>query len=214
MANKINYQLMLEDEIEKVKSDGKKPSLLLHACCAPCSTYVLEYLRNIFDITLFYYNPNISPEDEYSKRSEELIYLSAEIDRENPVKYIIADYEPEKFFEIAKGLEHEKEGGRRCELCYRLRLGETAKQAQKLNFDYFTTTLSISPHKDAEKLNAIGKELSYAAGCRYLYSDFKKKNGYLRSCELSKRFGLYRQDYCGCVFSKREALEREKNLNR
>lgn len=214
MANKINYQLMLENEIEKVKSDGKKPSLLLHACCAPCSTYVLEYLRNIFDITLFYYNPNISPEEEYSKRSEELIYLSAEIDRENPVKYIIADYEPEKFFEIAKGLEHEKEGGRRCELCYRLRLSGTAKQAQKLNFDYFTTTLSISPHKDAEKLNAIGKELSYAAGCRYLYSDFKKKNGYLRSCELSKRFGLYRQDYCGCVFSKREASEREKNLNR
>ena len=168
MANKINYQLMLENEIEKVKSDGKKPSLLLHACCAPCSTYVLEYLSNIFDITLFYYNPNISPKEEYSKRSEELIYLSAEIDRENPVKYIIADYEPEKFFDIAKGLEHEKEGGRRCELCYRLRLSETAKQAQKQNFDYFTTTLSISPHKDAEKLNAIGKELSAAMGCRYL----------------------------------------------
>ena len=175
MANKINYQLMLENEIEKVKSDGKKPSLLLHACCAPCSTYVLEYLRNIFDITLFYYNPNISPEEEYSKRSEELIYLSAEIDRENPVKYIIADYEPEKFFEIAKGLEHEKEGGRRCELCYRLRLSGYLKAGAKTEFRLFHNHTLNKSAQGCRKVERHRKRVILRCGLQISLFRFQKE---------------------------------------
>ncbi len=203
MEQKINYQLMLENEINSIKSRDSRPSLLLHACCAPCSSYVLEYLNSIFNITLLYYNPNISPKEEYDLRADEIKRISGNF--QNEIKYIICDYSPESFFIIAKGLEKEPEGGERCEKCYKLRLEEAAKIAQKDGYDYFTTTLSISPHKNAQKLNSIGKELSENYGVSYLFSDFKKKNGYKRSCELSEEFGLYRQDYCGCIYSKIES---------
>jgi len=201
---KQNYQLMLEKEIEKIKKEGSSPSLLLHACCAPCSSFVLESLSEIFQITLLYYNPNITPKEEYDLRAEEIVKLSGKY----PSRYIICDYSPERFIEISKGLEKEPEGGARCEKCFRLRLTETAKIAKDRGFDYFTTSLSISPHKNAQLLNSIGKELAESFGIKYLFSDFKKKNGFLRSCELSEEFGLYRQDYCGCAFSKAELLER------
>ena len=201
---KQNYQLMLEKEIEKIKKDGSSPSLLLHACCAPCSSFVLESLSEVFKITLLYYNPNITPKEEYDLRAEEIVRLSGKY----PSQYIICDYSPERFIEISKGLEKEPEGGERCEKCFRLRLSEAAKIAKERGFDYFTTSLSISPHKNAQLLNSIGKELSENFGIKYLFSDFKKKNGFLRSCELSEKFGLYRQDYCGCAFSKAELIER------
>ncbi len=203
---KKNYSLMTEEVIQKITADGKRPSLLLHACCAPCSSYVLEYLSRYFDITLYYYNPNISPEKEFVYRLDELRRL---VDESNTdAKIVAGEYEPEKFFEIAKGRESEPEGGERCFLCYRLRLYKSGNFALKNNFDYFTTTLSISPYKNAEKLNEIGQEISQQLGVAYLYSDFKKKNGYKRSIELSKQYGLYRQDYCGCIYSKLEAKQR------
>ncbi len=209
MIEKINYQLMLEKELEKIKQNKTKPSLLLHACCAPCSSYVLEYLCSFFDITLLYYNPNISPQSEYDLRAEEIIKISSKF--ESKIKYIISAYSPQDFLNIAKGLEHEPEGGIRCEKCYKLRLEQTVKIAKEKGFDYFTTTLSISPHKNAQKLNTIGKTLSEKYNIPYLFSDFKKKNGYKRSCQLSEIFGIYRQDYCGCVYSKAEAQNRKSN---
>ncbi len=196
---KINYQKTLERTIESVK--GSAPELLLHACCAPCSSYCLEYLSGYFDITLFYFNPNITDPDEYSRRVNEVKRLIAEMNLKS-VKFIEGDRSPDRFFEFSKGFENEKEGGKRCELCYRLRLTETAKLAKVRNFDYFTTTLTISPYKNADKLNEIGKKLSEQYGIKYLYSDFKKNNGYKRSIELSKKYDLYRQNYCGCVYSK------------
>ena len=202
-----NYSKFTENLIEKIKDDGKRPSLLLHVCCAPCSSYVLEYLREYFNITLYYYNPNISPKSEYIYRLDELKRLVRET--ETDAEIINAEYEPEKFFGVSKGFEEEAEGGQRCEKCYRLRLEKSAEYAKTHNFDFFTTTLSISPYKNADKLNSIGKELSESLGVKYLFSDFKKKNGYKRSIELSKEDGLYRQDYCGCVFSKAQA---EKNV--
>ncbi len=194
----MNYSIELE---KIIKSNGdKKPSLLLHACCAPCSSYVLEYLNSHFNITLFFYNPNIYPKDEYQKRLNELKRLVLEMELD--IKIIEADYEPNEFFEISKGLEKLPERGERCKRCYRLRIEKAAAQAQKGGYDYFCTTLSISPHKNAEWINEIGNELSYTYGIKFLPSDFKKKNGYIRSIELSRKYNLYRQNFCGCVFSK------------
>lgn len=205
---KQNYQLMLDKTLNNTKKEGIRPTLLLHACCAPCSSYVLEYLNGYFDITVFFYNPNITEEAEYHKRAEELIRLIHELPHQDEIKFIDGGYAPEKFIEISKGLENAPEGGERCFKCYRLRLEESARIAKENGFDYFTTTLSISPHKNAQALNDIGKELSDAYGVGYLFSDFKKRNGYKRSCELSEIYNLYRQDYCGCIYSKKE---REKN---
>ena len=206
---KTNYQIILNKELEKIEKSAKTPSLLLHACCAPCSSYVLEYLSGIFDITLFYYNPNISPETEFKKRLAELKRLIGEMPLERPVKVIEGEYDNSKFCEIARGLETLPEGGERCFKCYELRLRRAAREAQSGGFDYFTTTLSISPHKNAQKQNEIGAKLSNEFGVPYLFSDFKKRNGYKRSCELSAVYGLYRQNYCGCVYSKAEAARRE-----
>lgn len=198
----MNYQLTLDKTIEAVTQKGAKPKLLLQACCAPCSSYVLEYLCSYFDITLLFYNPNISPKSEYFFRAEELKRLVNEMPIKVKPEIIVCDYDNAPFLKMSKGLENLPEGGERCFLCYRLRLEETAKYAKEKNFDYFCTTLSISPHKNAEKLNEIGGELSEKYGVKYLYSDFKKKNGYKRSIELSKEYNLYRQNYCGCIYSK------------
>ena len=202
-AQKQNYSLLLEKTIEKIKSSGTKPSLLLHACCAPCSSYVLEYLAEYFDITLFFFNPNISPKSEYEFRENELSRLIGEMPLPRTVKLVAGEYRPEDFYKMAEGLETLAEGGTRCQGCYRMRLSETALYAKENGFDYFTTTLSISPYKNAEWLNSIGKALQDELGVEYLFSDFKKKNGYKRSCELSEIYNLYRQDYCGCEFSKK-----------
>lgn len=202
--NKINYQKELDKVIEVLQRQGRVPRLLLHSCCAPCSSYVLEYLSRYFEITVFYYNPNIYPPEEFGKRVEEQKRLIAQLPAEHPISFLDGPYEPERFYEMAKGLEQVPEGGARCFKCYRLRLTETAEMARAGKYDYFTTTLSISPLKNAEKLNEIGGQLAKDYGVDYLYSDFKKRNGYKRSTELSREYGLYRQDYCGCVFSKKE----------
>ncbi len=210
----INYQKVLEKTLEENQKNGKIPTLLLHSCCAPCSSYCLEYLSNYFYITVFYYNPNIYPDEEYKKRVEE----QKEFIRKFPAKYEISflegAYDKEKFYAMAKGLEEVKEGGERCFLCYELRLREAAELAKRLGMDYFSTTLSISPLKNAAKLNEIGGMLEQEYGVSYLYSDFKKKGGYQRSVALSNEYGMYRQYYCGCVFSKnqrdREIAEKER----
>ena len=201
--NKINYQKELDKVIEVLQRQGRVPRLLLHSCCAPCSSYVLEYLSRYFEITVFYYNPNIYPPEEFGKRVEEQKRLIAQLPAEHPISFLDGPYEPERFYEMARGLEQIPEGGERCFKCYRLRLSETAEMARAGKYDYFTTTLSISPLKNAEKLNEIGGQLAKDYGVDYLYSDFKKRNGYKRSTELSREYGLYRQDYCGCVFSMR-----------
>lgn len=200
---KQNYQLILDKTIETECSGGRRPTLLLHACCAPCSSYVLEYLSQHFDITIFFYNPNISPKEEHDFRYAELVRLVGEMGLSLRVKVIEGAYEPERFYSLSKGLEELPEGGTRCAKCYDLRLSETAKLAAEGKYDFFTTTLSISPYKNAEWLNSIGVRLGEKYGVRYLVSDFKKKNGYKRSCELSEKYGLYRQNFCGCEFSKR-----------
>lgn len=197
----MNYQKELDRVIEGIKQEGNVPSLLLHSCCAPCSSYVLEYLSDYFQITVFYYNPNIFPESEYTKRILEQQMLISDMQVRYPVSFIAGNYDKEKFYEMAKGMEHLKEGQERCLKCYELRLRESARLARSGEFDYFTTTLSISPLKNADRLNEIGMRLEKEYGVPYLQSDFKKKNGYKRSIELSKEFGLYRQDYCGCEFS-------------
>ncbi len=207
----INYQKKLEEIIAKEQKEGRVPTLLLHSCCAPCSSYVLEYLSEYFKITVLYYNPNISPVTEYEARVAEQARLIAELPTKHPVSFLAGDYRPEEFYESVKGLEHCPEGGERCTVCYELRLREAAEAAWRGGFDYFTTTLSISPLKDAKRLNSIGKRLGEEYGLSYLYSDFKKKNGYKRSTELSAQYGLYRQDYCGCVFSKEEQRMRKES---
>ena len=189
--NKRNYQKELDKIIADL--DGSVPTLFLHSCCAPCSSY-----------TVFYYNPNIYPPEEYEKRVEELQRLMENLPVKNPLHFVNGRYDPREFYQAVKGLEGIPEGGERCFACYELRMRESAKLAAVGKFDYFTTTLSISPLKNAEKINEIGKRLEEAYGVRHLPSDFKKKNGYKRSVELSAQYGLYRQDYCGCVFSKRE----------
>ena len=242
--NKINYQKELEKVLDKEKEHV--PTLLLHSCCAPCSSYVLEYLAQYFSITVFYYNPNIYPEAEYEKRVEEQQRLIREMNEQNQlahdeirrpenqqnaaegaealctddrqekkasgqnikeyheIRFLAGRFDPQEFYQAVKGLEKIPEGGERCHACFRLRLAEAAKIAKEGNYDYVTTTLTISPLKNAEALNAIGREAADACGTTWLSSDFKKKNGYRRSVELSAEYGLYRQDYCGCVFSKQE----------
>ena len=207
--NKRNYQKELDKLLEGFVRDKKVPTLFLHSCCAPCSSYCIEYLSQYFEITVFFYNPNISPEAEYKKRVEEEKRLISELPTKYPVKFLEGEYQPEKFFAMAKGLEKLPEGGERCFGCYEMRLLESIMLAEQLDFDYVTTTLTISPLKNAEKLNEIGERLCEGKKVNYLSSDFKKKNGYKRSIELSKEYDLYRQNYCGCVFSKREAEERE-----
>lgn len=197
---KRNYQRELDVFINRLEN---KPKLLLHSCCAPCSSYVLEYLSKHFDITVLYYNPNIYPEKEYFFRENEQERFINQV-FSNDVKFKKEEYNPDEFYTAVKGLEGIKEGGERCFKCYHLRLEKTAQIAKENNFDYFTTTLSISPYKNAEKLNEIGEILSGKYGVKYLISDFKKKNGYKRSTELSREYNIYRQDYCGCVFSKNE----------
>lgn len=187
-----------------------KEKLLLHVCCAPCSSHVLELLHNEFDITILFYNPNITDENEYSKRISELERFVKEAEFAHGIQIIKGEYKPEDFFDLAKGLEDEPERGRRCYKCYEKRLEYSAKYARDYGFDLFTTTLSISPHKNAKWLNEIGEKMGKKYGVSHLYSDFKKKNGYARSIELSKEYNLYRQDYCGCVFSRKEAEERKK----
>lgn len=208
---KQNYQIVLNNTLDKIAASKTRPKLLLHACCAPCSSYVLEYLNTYFDITVYFYNPNITDKGEYCKRYDELERLIDELPHKGYIKAEDGGMEPSAFFAIAKGLEELSEGGERCFKCYRLRLEAAAKAARDGGFDYFTTTLSISPHKNAAVLNDIGSELSDKYGVEYLYSDFKKKNGYKRSCELSAQYGLYRQDYCGCIYSKLEAEKRRAN---
>ena len=208
---KQNYQKELEKKIQKLQAEQKVPTLLLHACCAPCSSYVLEYLAEYFHITVFFYNPNITEAAEYYKRVEEEKRLIRELPVKYPVSFIEGAYEPERFVAEVKGLEQVPEGGARCEKCFALRLAETAKLAQEKAFDYFTTSLTISPLKNAQKLNEIGERLAGEYGVSYLVSDFKKRNGYKRSTELSKLYGLYRQDYCGCIYSKNQR-EREKKF--
>lgn len=204
---KENYQKIMEEIIEKEQKNNKIPTLLLHACCAPCSSAVLEKLSSYFDITIYYYNPNISPYEEYQKRVEEIKRFIHELNPVNPIHFLEGTYDNERFEEIVKGFEDAPEGGIRCSKCYYLRLEETAIVAQQNNFDYFTTTLSISPYKDAERLNKIGRVLEKQYNTWYLVSDFKKKDGYKRSIELSKKYNLYRQDYCGCIYSKRKVTE-------
>lgn len=203
--NQRNYQKELEKVIEEMEREGRVPSLFLHSCCAPCSSYVLEYLCPFFHITVFYYNPNISEDAEYRKRVEEQKRLIAAYNREGkgyPIEIVEGDYEPGRFYETARGYEKCQEGGERCFRCYELRLRETAERAAAGGYDYFTTTLTISPLKNAAKLNEIGNRLSGEYQVPWLPSDFKKKNGYKRSVELSAEYDLYRQNYCGCVFSK------------
>ena len=202
--NQRNYQKELDQVIAGLEEQGKVPRLLLHSCCAPCSSYVLEYLSRYFEITVYFYNPNISPPEEYKRRVKEQERLIAAMNFVHPVTMETGAYEPDEFYRVARGLEQEPEGGSRCFKCYELRLQEAAKVAQAGRFDYFTTTLSISPLKNAGKLNEIGEKLAKEYRIAYLSSDFKKKDGYKRSVELSGEYGLYRQDYCGCVFSQQE----------
>ena len=197
----MNYQKIMEDIINNI---DETKTLLLHACCAPCSSYVLECLSKKFKITILYYNPNITDEIEYQKRLLELKRFVSEVKFDNVVKIIDIGYNNREFFNVVKGLEKEKEGGKRCYECYKLRLEKTAEIAKKYKFDYFTTTLSISPYKNAMYINEIGENLEKKYNIKYLYADFKKKNGYKRSIELSKIYKLYRQDYCGCIYSKIE----------
>ncbi|SDA27428.1 hypothetical protein SAMN02910447_02753 [Ruminococcus sp. YE71] len=205
--NKRNYQLELEKLISSIP-EGEVPTLMLHSCCAPCSSYTLEYLTQHFSVTIFYYNPNISPEEEFRHRVEEQKRLISELPVRHPVSFIEGDYDPEEFYSAVRGLEQIPEGGERCFVCYRLRLEKTAELAARLGFDYFGTTLSISPYKNAPKLNEISEQLAEVYPVRALPLDLKKKGGYKRSIELSAVYSLYRQDYCGCVFSKREAEQR------
>ena len=200
--NKINYQKELDKIIDSL--NGRVPTLLLHSCCAPCSSYTLEYLSNYFDITVYYYNPNISPKAEFDKRFGEQKLLIASLPAKHEIKLVEGDYNYGDFSEIAKGFENTKEGGERCFRCYKLRLEKSAHLAKEQGFDYFCTTLSISPLKNSQKINEIGLEVAEKYGVKWLPSDFKKKEGYKRSIELSKEYNLYRQNFCGCVFSKKE----------
>ena len=215
---KYNYQQILEQTLNDIKSSGgAKPSLLLHACCGPCSSYVIEYLASFFDITVLYYNPNIYPQEEYQRRLEELKNLLPRFlpAVQNKVKLIEDNYDPKDFYEACgvKGkpeLAKEAEKGERCHRCYKLRMKRAYEYAVENKFDYFTTTLSISPFKDAEKINEIGMQLESGGGTKFLFSDFKKKDGFKRSLEISEEFGLYRQHYCGCIYSKNN-VQSERN---
>jgi len=202
----MNYQKELDKIIGNLIKEEpyRPPKLLIHSCCAPCSSYVLEYLAQYFAITIFYYNPNIYPEEEYMKRVKEQEKLISLMPLKYPVSFIEGEYEPKKYFNLVKGHEKDPEGGERCFICYRMRLEEAARIAKEGGFDYFTTTLTISPLKNADKLNEIVQEVAALYGVSFLPSDFKKKGGYQRSIVLSREYGLYRQDYCGCIFSRNE----------
>lgn len=205
---KINYGLMLDRKLEELSKNGEKPELLLHACCAPCSSYVLEYLHDRFRIILYFFNPNIAPEEEYLYRSQELKRLVREMKLD--IEIIEEEYDPKPFYELAKGLEQLPERGERCQRCIGYRLKFAGKKAAEIGADYFTTTLTISPHKDCAFINELGENVSAECGVKYLFSDFKKHEGYKRSIELSKEYNLYRQNYCGCVYSK--AASENKNV--
>ena len=198
------YQKELDGILQELEKTRETPRLLLHSCCAPCSSYVLEYLSPYFEIVDFFYNPNIGPEEEYRYRAEELRRLIGRMPLQNPVTFVEGRYDPERFYAETAGLEQEPEGGERCRKCFRLRLSEAAEEALRRDCAYFTTTLTISPLKNAGVLNEIGKEIAEKTGVAFLPSDFKKRNGFKRSTELSKEYDLYRQSYCGCVFSKQE----------
>jgi len=200
----MNYQKELEKIIQENIANGKCPGLLLHACCAPCSSYCLEYLNRYFNITVFYYNPNIDDPAEYEKRVREEERLIRELPAEHPIRFLEGEYLPEEYHEKVRGHEKDAEGGDRCMICYEMRLRKTAETAKQNGFDYFTTTLSVSPLKNSEKINNIGMRIGKETGIYWLPTDFKKKNGYGRSVELSRQYGLYRQNYCGCSYSARK----------
>ena len=209
----INYQKQLEKLLQQLKLKDEKPTLLLHSCCAPCSSYVIEYLIEFFKVTVYYYNPNVFPQEEYKKRKEEQKKLICIMNgTENQITFTDDGYDEESFKAASKGLENEPEGGNRCTKCYELRLEKTAEKAAAQNFDYFCTTLSVSPYKNAKKLNDIGKGLEEKYSVKYLISDFKKREGYKKSIELSKQYELYRQDYCGCESSLKQANEMRKSI--
>lgn len=197
----VNYQKVLEETLAGITAADRVPTLLLHSCCGPCSSYVLEYLSQHFNITVLYYNPNIWPPTEFQKRAETQKALISGMVFKNPVRLVVLDDGCEKFEEAVTGLEAEPEGGARCIPCFRLRLEETAKRARDESYDYFTTTLSVSPHKNAQAINDIGRMLEEKYSVGYLFADFKKRGGYQRSVALSKQLGLYRQEYCGCRYS-------------
>ena len=199
--NKVNYQKELDKLIEKLEQSKEVPRLFLHSCCAPCSSYVLEYLSQYFEITVFYFNPNIAPEEEYRKRVEEQRRLIEQLPAVYPIQFEEGRYVPEEFYSRVRGLEKEPEGGARCRVCFELRLEEAARLASESGYDYYTTTLSISPLKNAQVLAQVAVEMGEKWGVRWLPSDFKKKEGYKRSIQLSKDYDLYRQNYCGCKFS-------------
>ena len=211
MKSRINYQIEMERELERLSREGRRPKLALHSCCAPCSSAVLERLNEAFEIVVYYYNPNIAPEEEFRRRAAEQRRLAAEMPLRD-VRVAEGPYEAERFYELVRGHEGDPEGGARCAICFEMRLRSTAEFARSIGADYFTTTLSISPLKDAQLLNELGARIAEEAGLRYLHSDFKKRDGYRRSCALSEEYGLYRQDYCGCVFSKRERAEKAKEV--
>jgi hypothetical protein len=208
-----NYQKELEKILDTIKERDEKPLLLIHSCCAPCSSYVLEYLTDYFNIIDYYYNPNIQDEKEYRYRADELNRLISEMHHNNSITFLEGKYDPYRYKELINGLEKEPEGGKRCNICFRMRLYEAAEEAAKLKADFFTTTLTISPMKDPVLLNSIGEEAGEKYGIRFLPSEFRKKGGYLRSIQLSKKYSLYRQDYCGCIYSKIEAENRRKDRN-
>lgn len=217
MNQNINFQLKLDKILREIESAwiplGKVPTLLLHSCCAPCSSYVLEYLSQYFSITIFYYNPNIAEEEEYRKRVEEQKRLIRELPVDNTISFVEGEYDSSVFDKAIVGKELLGERSARCYACYQFRLEETCRLAKKMGFDFFTTTLSISPYKNANWLNEIGEQLQQQYEMQYLYADFKKKNGYKRSIELSEQYHLYRQDFCGCRYSKEEE-ERRKQQSR
>ena len=201
---KKNYARELDILLQSIGKWNFRPKLLLHSCCAPCSSYVIEYLTNFFDITIFYYNPNIAPYEEYLKRKDEQIALIKKMEKRNNLNIVYCDYDNDIYGKKIKGLENEPERGNRCKVCFRLRLEKTAITAKRDGFDFFGTTLTVSPYKNAQLINEIGLELAKEYDVNYLVSDFKKNNGYKRSIELSKKYNLYRQDYCGCKYSVRK----------
>lgn len=209
----MNYYKEFEKILDNIYNSNKNPKLLLHACCGPCSSYCLELLSNYFDITILYYNPNIYPKEEYNRRKEELKQFLTKIPHKNKIDLIESRYNPDEYYKSVKGLEKLGEKSERCYNCYKLRMEEAAIVASKNNYDYFTTTLSISPYKISKWINEIGENLQKKYNVNYLYSDFKKKNGYIRSIELSKLYNMYRQDYCGCIYSKLEHDEHTSILN-